>query len=326
MKILRLGGGPTLKLYTDWETEPVEVTDQAHQYLLEPVSVQSSLKVGDIFRLLRICPPLIDIFSRWYAKDFLEHAEKGSQDWIGDFSDNEHIDYLELSSRWYADDETGCIECSDKMCLSGVSIIRNYDKSHHKSSCERINFKISDEIVNYLDLPLRVDLEIKLHGFCISLDGKKRTKKVNQEEIRLGEILEGFFHGISYLGPPNSKWKIDALTQEIQENEVSEVTIGSLAEYISETREQEKTTKIISDKSCRKTFKSQGGVASNILLEAIWRIDDDQNAETSLQNTFRGKVRLKNEYREMNGKSLRMIFSKILKKSENELQQLQLRE
>lgn len=319
MNILRLGGGPTLKLYTDWETEPAEVTDQAHHYLWEPVSVQSSLKVGDIFRLLRICPPLIEIFARWYAKDFLEHVEKGNEGWKDGFPPSERIEFLRLSLQWYADKKTGHIECSDKMCLSGVSIVQNNQKiNHHMSSGNRINFKISDDIVNYLDLPLLVDCEVELYGVTPAAGVKVKSEKLVRDDVQLGEILESFFYGISFFGPPHRKRENDTLRQEMLEKEMSEMTNCSSTDYLAKIQQQEKFTKMFLDASCREIFKRLGGIESNIISEAIWKIDDDQIAETSLDKKFDGKISLKKKYREIDGKSLRKIFSEIVKKLENQ--------
>ena len=324
MNILRLGGGPTLKLYTNWETEPVEVTDQAHHYLWEPVSVQSSLTVGDIFRLLRICPPLIDIFARWYAKDFLKHVEKGNEDWIDNSPPSERIEFLRLSLQWYVDKKTGHIECGDKMCLSGVSIIQNYQNTnHHMPSGDQIKFKISDDIVNYLDLRLVVDCEVELYGLWPAAGTKIKFPKIVRDDIQLGEILEGFFHGISYFGPPHDKCENDALRQEMLEKEMSEMTDGKLADYLTEMQQQAKATKLLLDTSCREIFKHLGGIESNIVSEAIWQIDDDQIAETSLDKKFKGKISLKKKYREIDGKSLRKIFSEIVVKLENQLEKQQ---
>lgn len=316
MKILRLGGGPTLTLYTDWETEPVDVTDRAHQYLWELVSVQSSLKVGDIFRLLRACPPLIDIFSRWHAKEFLEHAEKGGEEWPDDVPQNERIEYLELSSEWFADRKKGRIEHSHKMNLSGMSPIQEADNLElGVSAGNRINFDVSGAILNCLDLPLSVDHKINFYPRTTSAKEKSKLPKITREHVTLGDILEGFLHGISWFGGPGDGQGVVKEIQEMQSDEANWTCYSSVEEFDSYLKQLTRTANRPQDASCKKVFKKRGGIKTDILTQEIWQLDDEMNSQASLDVQFKGKVRLKKKYREFDGKSLRTAFAAKLQEA-----------
>lgn len=316
MKILRLGGGPTLTLYTDWETEPVDVTDRAHQYLWELVSVQSSLKVGDIFRLLRACPPLIDIFARWHAKEFLEHAEKGGEAWSDDVPHNQRIEYLELSSEWFADRKKGRIEHSHKMNLSGMSPIQEADNLElGVSAGNRINFDVSGAILNCLDLPLRVDHGIGFYPRMSSDKKSSKFPKIVRESVTLGDILEGFLYDLSWFGGPGDEQEVVEAMQEMQSDEEN-WTRYSIEDFKTHLKELAKKATYPQDVSCKTIFKKRGGVGPNVLAQAIWQLDDEINSQTSLDAKFKGKVRLKKKYREFDGRSLRMAFAEKLQKAE----------
>jgi hypothetical protein len=316
MKILRLGGGPTLTLYADWETEPVDVTDRAHQYLCELVSVQSSLKVGDIFRLLRACPPLIDIFARWHAKEFLEHAEKGGEAWSDDVPHNERIEYLELSSEWFADGKTGRIEYSHKMKLSGMSPVQQADDLElGVSAGNRINFDVSGAILNCLDLSLRVDHRINFYPRSSSAKKKSKLPKIAREHVTLGDILEGFLFGISWFGGPGDGQEVVEAMQEMRSDEANWTCYSSVEEFETYLKQLTRTANHPQDVSCKKIFKKRGGIETDILTQAIWQLDDEMNSQASLDVQFKGKVRLKKKYREFDGKSLRTAFAAKLQEA-----------
>lgn len=321
MKIIRLGGGPTLMLYSDWDSEPADVTERAHQYLWETVSVQSSLKVGDIFRLLRACPPLIDIFARWHVKEFLESAERGGEEWPAEAPLHGRIESFELTSGWHADAKTGRIEYNQKMNLCGIGYAQQEDNEIDGTPAgHRTIFDVSGSVMRCLDAPLRVNKEFEFYYYDFGAKKKFKPPVIDRDGVTLGEILEGFFYGISWFGGPGDEEEFAKMLKAADDDEAS--WSGPFdADQIS--LHMEKTLQSVDDplgRVCKSVFKRRGNFDNHVLDKAVWQLDDETNAQASLTQSLKGKVRLKRKFCDMNGRQLREAYVKILRKNNMAIQ------
>jgi hypothetical protein len=82
MDNLTLGPGSSLvwrDIHRQNADHPVarEVAEQADAFLFEPVALHPDLKLGDIFKLLDLCPTLQQVFRRNWAVELCEQASKG---------------------------------------------------------------------------------------------------------------------------------------------------------------------------------------------------------------------------------------------------------
>lgn len=316
MKILRLGGGPTLMLYSDWDTEPADVTERAHQYLWENVAVQSSFKVGDIFRLLRACPPLIDIFARWHVKEFLANAEQGGKEWPAEAPLHERIESFELTSGWHADAKTGRIEYNQKMNLCGIGYAQQVDNEIDGTPAgHRTIFDVSGSVMHCLDAPLRVNKEFEFYYYDFGAKKKFKPPVIDRDGVTLGEILEGFFYGISWFGGPGDQEAFAKMLKEADDDEASwsgPFNADQISLYMEETLQN------VNDplgRACKAIFKKRGSFDNHVLDRVVWQLDDEANAQASLTQSFKGKVRLKRKFCDMNGRQLREAYVKILREN-----------
>lgn len=103
MDNLILGPGPSLTwrdIHRQDSDHPVatNVVERAIEFLFEPVTLHPDLRLGDVFKLLDVCPTLQQVFRRTWAAQLCEEARKGPlpQSRGSDPAEVAGVEYLEL--------------------------------------------------------------------------------------------------------------------------------------------------------------------------------------------------------------------------------------
>lgn len=307
MKLFRLGSGGRLVCDYGWDNEPADVTDRAHQFLFEPIAVQSSFKVRDLLSLMRECEPLQEIYGRWFVQEFLEDANLGAVERTGPLYARVH--FLRLETIWEKSDQGDFLGYDHSMDLSGYSMVQRADRvSYMVRKGERIRYSMEGSLRPYLDLPLHVDPEIKVFRRGSSAPNCiEPLPQVWRDKVTLGQIIEGFFYSVSTLGPP-------------EKSEDTMLELHSLAEdpdaWRFATGEEliEHTKNILGDRGGKMTalmnyFMSRYPVKDAYQLEEkIREADDDLPIRVSLKRKFGRQVQILPEFSELDGRTFRNLF------------------
>jgi hypothetical protein len=307
MKLLRLGSGGRLVCDYGWDHEPADVTERAHQFLFEPIAVQSSFKVRDLLALVRACEPLQEIYARWFVREFLTDADLGAVEQTGSLY--ARVQFLRLETIWEKSDHGDFFDYDNSLKLSGYSMVQRKDHIFYLASKgERIRYSMEGSLRPYLDLPLLVDPEIKVFRQGSSAPNCiEPFPDVRREKATLGQIIEGFFYGISTLGPP-------------EKSEDTMLEMHSLAEdpsaWHSSTPEEwsERLSKISSDRTRNMTVLLDHFI-SRYPVKDLWQLeeqiraaDDEIPIKVSLKQKFGRRVELLPEFAELDGKAFRNLY------------------
>lgn len=140
MQDLILRPGPVLVART-WETNGK--CEDGH---FDFVTMDATVTVGDIFRLLDASPLLQQVFRRDFAEELCAEARKGPVTAVkppDDSAADERIEYLELYQRWSVDTSTSLYGQTHRLHLHGIGFELQEDSEEHpRKKGERVQWSV----------------------------------------------------------------------------------------------------------------------------------------------------------------------------------------
>ncbi len=188
MQDLILKPGPAL-IARSWRNDKdhngrwheLDVTDRAHEYLFEHVTLDSAVTLGDIFGLLDASQVLKQVFRRDFAQELGDDARKGPLATTpNDAASPEGIEFLELYQQWSLDTSSQSYTSTQRLDLHGLGFELQADApSYSRKKGERIQFAVSlTPLRELLALPVRVNPEL------LVLEDDINAKAFNDELVR----------------------------------------------------------------------------------------------------------------------------------------------
>ena len=99
----------------------LDVTDRAHEFLFESITIQSNTMLGDIFRLMDSSPLLQQFYRQDFAEELCAEARKGPLDpRVHERAPYEGIELLELHQQWRLDISTKEYSGTKQLQLHGI--------------------------------------------------------------------------------------------------------------------------------------------------------------------------------------------------------------
>lgn len=311
-RIVRFSGGPKLTVYSDWFSEPIDIVSEAHRYLWDTIEVQSSVKVSDVFGLLRACPPLVDVFSRFHAAHFLAEADLGPLEPPPSKDPNQRVDYVILEPSCEGGRGGKTFDIHNRMALSAMSIPQaSQDAASPDDDGWRIRFGVTPPIRYYLDHPLRVSRDFDLAGEMYGEPDGVTLPELTLEGITLGNLLDSFFFHLSFFGTTEESQVFFTEISEMSKDEtlytpfkIDDLGEETVAENIRRTRLY---------KSLLEQFFSSYKFADREAIEwTIWELDDAQLASDGIRAKFGNSVELRKKFEHFNGLELRTAYRAAL--------------
>lgn len=188
------------------------VTDRAVEYLFEPCKFGRGILLKDLFLLMQKNPILIDVFSRYGAREQVGDALSANEELMTSDNSPASVEYLELykavDGPW---DDT--YELWSWTAMRGIGYAFSEDTqidgyTHLKGS--RIFYTmVGSPAKRSVNLPLRVDSS-SLKWFPRELDGKPKRPRSNFKHLSLGlpylgEVIQGVLYEFSYFGPSQAQ-------------------------------------------------------------------------------------------------------------------------
>lgn len=187
--------------------KPVDVSDCALEFLFEPCKLGRDIVLKDLFLLMQKSPTLIDVFSRYGAREQVDDALSVHEELITVDTSPGSVEYLELykavDGPW--DDK---YELWPGIGMRGIGYAFTEDTvidghTHLKGS--RIAYTmVGSPPKQSVSLPLRLDSS-SLKWLPTELNGKPRTLPSNFKHLNLGlpylgEVIQGVLYEFSYFG------------------------------------------------------------------------------------------------------------------------------
>ena len=317
---LRFGRGPKLTLSESWTSDLIDVNERAHEYLWEPVDIQSKLTIRDILKLTLLSPKLKDIFRNRnpalfdsLSDDFFQTPQVKSKFF-------RKIDYFYLEKNFTIIPTNKNISDGWSMILYGMGRIEKGDE-HEESGYmvgDEWRYEVFYPIENYLDIQVRVTQEVDFID-----DSELVSKGYSSPKPRLGEVLDGFFHGT----------KMFWLSDEDQSSSEEDEDIESEEDTHEEPEEpfflgrsmdlDERIGKIFCSEifeNFRQEFVQEFvtvhvlGYAVTGLLHSIWMLDDDEQAALQIERDYGGSLKLRSEYMKASGFEIRKLMRETWRK------------
>lgn len=212
MQHLVLRPGPQLVLRAfrpepdDLASRPKErdVTDRAHEFLFEPITLHPNTTLAEVFDLMETSPLLKCVYRPAFVEELCAEASKGPTPGARQ-PPNERIEFLELHAAWGLDKHTQTYCGTTRLRLHGMGPVLQQDRPQdRKRKGERIEWGVSlTPLRELLALPVRVN-----HGLRIIEDDEAAQAWMQEighaqvEEVTLGQVLEGLLWELSFHGGP----------------------------------------------------------------------------------------------------------------------------
>lgn len=308
MQHLILCPGPRL-LLREFRPEPgdvggrpdeIDVSDRAHEFLFEIVTVHAETTLADIFRLLDASPLLQTIYRRDFAEELCAEARLGPTEIVE--AHYEGIKSLELYHQWGLDTSTNEYSGIQHLQLHGIGCELEEDRPQGgKKKGERIEWSVGlTPLRKLLSLPIRVSTEVRITEEDLSAKAfMKEIKRAHNAEVTLGLLIRSLMWELSFHGGPKEQ-------QEVMEDlrqRVAEIDNGT-AKCIS----HEELFGHLDEAGCAALFDDLGGRSAQEIAAALGDIDDDRNATADLERVFDGAVVVKTQFRDSSGREFRRAF------------------
>lgn len=311
MQNLILRPGPAL-IARSWQTDDdrengrwheLDATDRAHEYLFSYVTLDASVTLGDIFRLLDASPVLKQVFRRDFAEELCVEARRGPLDVASSDADSpEGIEFLELYQQWNLDTGNQTYSSTQRMELHGVGFELQADApNYYRKQGERIQWSVSlTPLRELLPLPVRVNPEVRVMEDDVNAKAfSDEILKVKHPDVTLGQVIDGIVYELSFHGGPQER----AEFRSGLDSQLADILAGT-ANLVSGDN--------IFDADDRPGFEMMfeglGGVEQRDVSSAMREIDDDANAADWFDKEFEGKVVVRPRYRDKTGREFRKTF------------------
>lgn len=273
-------------------------------YLFEPVTLHPDLKLGDVFRLLDVCPPLQKVFRRNWAVQLCEQAHKGPlpQNRGSDPAEVAGVEYLELYWSWALDTGSNTYRSVHTLDMHGVGRVLEVDApTYGVKAGDRIKWSLSlTPVRELLELPLRLRSDLTITEDDI--DAKRFGEVVASarcEEVLLGQVIQAVLDEVAFHGGPDEQ----ADFREELDRRSAEVDAGT-AELIPADDVFSKFDR----PGFEMLFETLGGVSRGEVSRAMRQIEDEEPAGPALREAFKGKVVVKAQFWDRPGREFRKVF------------------
>ncbi|RQS71940.1 hypothetical protein DID96_11655 [Burkholderia sp. Bp8963] len=221
MKELTLHPGGTLE-YVQWVQDedaeegayvPVDVSNSAAAYAMEPVRFVGEICVRDIFALLERNPVLVEMFRRLHSAAYLQEARHGhAVPYTGEY-DPEGIEYLELFHDWELDPQTNALDGTHRLWVCGVGyelrddVLEDGHLRYAKGT--RIRWAVTySPLPQIINLPLRVNPDANVTG---SRDVTQTLHAFQVPNPTLLQVIHAVLWELSWAGSPQQTEEFVAL-------------------------------------------------------------------------------------------------------------------
>ncbi|MDD5298820.1 MAG: hypothetical protein PHU46_18120 [Rhodocyclaceae bacterium] len=301
MHSLKFLPGP--RLMVRWYPMPdwAEVSERAHQFLFEDIEMDAAATLADVFGLMRVCPPLRDVFGVNFAHELFAEAEKGPLP-ARDEERKDAIEYLELYSQWHFNSATKTYGSVHKLSLHGVGPLLVEDAPDYgKKAGERIQWSVSTTpLRKLLALPVRVNPSVSVYED--DLDARAYGAELYQvalEAVTLGQILHGLVGELSFHGAPSEVEEfVASLKKEMEEIDAGTAPLISGDDLFDGMNRP----------ACEALFDNIGSYPVAEISRAVREIEDNDNVVEALARALGEGVVVKPPYRDLTGRSFRTAF------------------
>ena len=305
MQHLILRPGPDLVLRAfrpdpdDLGPRPKErvVTDHAHEFLFDAITLHPQTTLADVFALLEATPLLKRIYRPAFVDALCAEAGKGPV--RDEQPPHDRIEFLELYAQWRLDTHTQTYSDTTRLQLHGVGPVLQEDHpEEHKRKGERIEWAVSlSPLRELLALPVRVN-----HSVRITEDDRaaqawmQEIGRAQVEDVTLGQVLEGLLWELSFHGGPAEQETVaEGLRQQMAE----------LKDGTAKTYSSDEVFERLGLPGCEGLFDEFGGLAPREVDQTLREIGDTENAAEWIAIRFEGRVIVKAEFRRLNGREFR---------------------
>lgn len=186
-----------------WVVE--EVTDQAHEWLDEPVALDAAITLSDLLGLFSSSPLLQQIYRRFYAADFASEAAKGPSA-LEDADPDDAIERLELRQYWSLDSATQVLEPLHRLTLQGIGVPQRRERPDMGLAAgERIQWSVKGaSLGSLLALPLCVAPQVVVSE-AGSKDYGRDLMEFLHPHVPLGQVLHSVLWELSFFGAPSER-------------------------------------------------------------------------------------------------------------------------
>ena len=316
--MLTLQPGPKLSYQSaPWEPT-LDITEDAHRHLFEPLALDAGVTLADLFGLVRACEPLQDIYHDTWVREMAANAD------LGPVSDTDpdprnKLEYLELYQVWGFNSETREMTQSQRWDLHGVGPVLAEDyPDMRKGAGERIEWSLSMAVLrSLLSLPVKVRQEVPV---CESApyvkDSGKTLYTATQPTIVLGQLLQCVFDGLSVHGSPESlestiemiqermvdvREHFQQLTDSELENVAPMLSMGGMDDLFDPNKHA----------GCVLLFETIGGRNEFDIRQALHPVDDHELVGSFFEERFGDEVVVEAAYRGLTARQFRQLFAEI---------------
>lgn len=274
-----------------------EVTDRAHEFLFEAITLHPQATLADVFALMEASPLLKRVYRPSFVDELCAEASKGPAHGMQPAHDR--IEYLELYAQWGLDTHTHTYSGTTRLRLHGVGPVLQEDHpEEHKRKGERIEWAVSlTPLRSLLALPVRVN-----HSVRITEDDRaaqawmQEIGRAQVEDVSLGQVIEGLLWELSFHGGPAEQ---EAVAEDLRQR-VAELHDGK-AEMVS----SDEVFEGLGLPGCEGLFDEFGGHPPREVDKALRDIGDAENAADWIARKFEGRVVVKSQFRRLNGREFR---------------------
>ena len=312
MQHLILRPGPELAL-REFRPEPDDlgrrlkehdVTERAHEFLFEPVTLHGDTTLADVFGLMEASPLLKRVYRTAFVEELCAEASKGP------FSGavqppHERIEYLELYADWALDTHTQVYSGTTRLSLHGVGPILQEDHpEEHKRKGERIEWAVSlTPLRDLLGVPVRVNRAVRITEDDQAAQAwMQEIARAQVEDVTLGQVLDGLLWELSFHGGPIEQ---EAVAEDLRQR-VAEVHDGTIKTVSSDDLFER-----LDVPRCEAMFDDLGGHRPREIGQALHDIDDAENAARWIERKFEGRVVVKANYRDLTGREFRRAYQSM---------------
>lgn len=303
-----LGPGPVLKYCPFGNsasgTKQHDVTEQAVQFLFEPVTLVAPFTLADLFRLLDTHDDLRRVFRRDYATELCVEARKGPLPPLhgADSIETPDMEYLELYRQWRLDSEHSIWWGVHDLYLHGIGIPLAVDAPEHGVTAgERIQWSVSlTPLRELLHLPLRVRESFEVSEDDIDArDYGKLVAQGKSEEVLLGQLIHATLWELSFHGTPQAQAEV---SQDLKER-ICELDAGTV-----ETIPHDEMFAEFDRPGFASLFETLGGTPESEVKAMLREIPDEDAAGPYLVRAFGARVVVKPAFHELPGRAFRRAF------------------
>lgn len=277
-------------------SKPQDVTTNAVEFLMARLELSPDVRLLDLLGLFKACPALHPVFRRFYSEDICADAD------LDPLPDEDKSDclFLELRKTWFYNSHLREYSDVRDLQLIGVGHAPKSDPNYLPDADGFYRYSLLGTPVRaVLTLPIRLSSQVRVfESDPYAVRYNQHITTVHDDSLTLGESLQAMLWELTWFGPPDA----------------AESVVNELAEQWAGTDEWETFTAeemwaangaLEFKHACEMVFESTGACEPYALIQAIGRIPDSISAQRWLRQTLNKTLRLRFEFRGLNGRGLR---------------------